>query len=132
MSNWSTNRATIVTAIETEDSNYKLIPGNKEPEDSVAPQNDKYYSLKLLGIGTTQSQAPNIISFSHRVMLKIKYNNIDSTIRITNEGLFTALIKAIGGLSEFGAFLGEPEIEDLDDKHIQGTMEFWFGEDNNS
>ena len=129
---WSNDRTTIVSAITTANSNYSLIPGNEEPETTAATLNHLYYSLKLIGVGTVNEHSSNIISFSHQVMLKTIYVGVDSTIRITNEGLFITLIKQIGKTGSFVGFVNDPTIEDLDDKHLMGTIEFLFGEDNTS
>ena len=129
---WSADRTTIVTAITTANSSYALIPENKEPETTAGVLNHLFYSLKLLGIGTANEHSSNIISFSHHVVLKAVYVGVDSTIRITNEGLFMTLVKEIGKTGSFVGFVSDPTIEDIDDKHQMGTIEFLFGEDNTS
>ena len=96
------------------------------------PHNHKYYSLKLKGIGTINEHTSNVISYSHRVILKIKYKGVDSTQRITNEGLFMTLIKSFGGQADFMGFITDPDINDQDDKHIIGNLEFYFGQDSNT
>ena len=130
MLSWATNRATIVSGLP---SGYVLIPGNREPdsEDRPASHNHKAYSLKLRGTTDGDFTSSNILLYSHLVELRTIYEAVDGTQLITNEDLAMTLMQTISKISGFHNFAEEPNIEELDNKHIVFNMLFHFGQDDN-
>ena len=126
MSTWSTDRATIKTAVDGL-TDYIIIPENEDPEEAPASHNDKAYSLKLSGIEDSTMHTSSKMIYVRSVMLKVKYNGVDDAIMVTNEGLFDTLIGTIAALTSFINFNSEPTLEPIDNKHLLGTLDFQFG-----
>lgn len=120
---WTLVKEVIKTALD----GYTEIPENKLPDVSSMAHNHKSYSLQSIGIGTPHLTTNSGFTYSHKVRLKVKYTNIDSSKRDENVESFLSLVEALTGLIQFNHFANEPTFEDLDNKHSEGTIEFYYG-----
>lgn len=121
---WLTDKEAIKTAL----TGYTEIPENKSPEDSSMAHNHKSYSLQLIGLGTTRLTTSNGFTYTHKVRLKVKYLNISPATRDDTAELFISLLESLTGLTRFHNFTTDPVLEDLDNKHSQGLVEFYYGD----
>ena len=126
MASWSTDRTTIKAAIDGL-TGYIIIPQNRDPEDAPGTHNHRAYSLKLKGINDPVMHTSSKLIYVRSVEVLVKYNGVDDTIMVTNEGLFDTLIGTIAALTGFINFNSEPTLEPMDNKHLLGTVEFQFG-----
>jgi hypothetical protein len=126
MAAWSTDRATIKTAIDGL-TGYIIIPQNRDPEDSPGTHNHRAYSLKLKGVEDSTMHTNSKLIYTRSVEVLVKYLGVDDTIMVTNEGLFDTLVGTIAALTSFISFNSEPTLEVMDDKHLLGTVSFQFG-----
>ena len=126
MASWSTDRTTIKAAIDGL-TGYIIIPQNRDPEDAPGTHNHRAYSLKLKGINDPVMHTSSKLIYVRSVEILVKYNGVDDTIMVTNEGLFDTLIGTIAALTGFINFNSEPTLEPMDNKHLLGTVEFQFG-----
>jgi len=126
MASWSTDRTTIKAAIDGL-TGYIIIPQNRDPEDAPGTHNHRAYSLKLKGINDSVMHTSSKLIYVRSVEVLVKYNGVDDTIMVTNEGLFDTLIGTIAALTGFINFNSEPTLEPMDNKHLLGTVEFQFG-----
>lgn len=120
---WATYKAAIETVLD----GYTEIPENNFPDNSSMAHNHKAYSLQQIGIGTPKLSTASGFSYTHSIRLRVKYTNIDSASRDDNVVLFLALVEGLTGLVQFDNFISEPKFEDLDNKHTQGIIEFYYG-----
>ena len=126
MASWSTDRTTIKAAIDGL-TGYIIIPQNRDPEDAPGTHNHRAYSLKLKGINDPVMHTSSKLIYVRSVEILVKYNGVDDTIMVTNEGLFDTLIGTMAALTGFINFNSEPTLEPMDNKHLLGTVEFQFG-----
>ena len=125
---WSTNKTALIAGLP---SGYRRIPQNKEPEETLESHNHKAYSLKLKALADVEMHTSNKISFGHSLKMRIIYRGVDGSLLDTNESLFITLIKTISTLTDFKNFNTEPTLEDLDEQHLLGELDFQFGIDTN-
>ena len=109
-----------------DDSGYREIPENKNPEESPTSFNDKSYSLKNTGRDQFYYFTSNNVGWYNKALLEIKYKNIDSKERNSNQSLFNSLIIDLAAVDGFGGFNFVSFI-DLDNKSTKGTIEFLIG-----
>ena len=125
---WAINKAALIAGLP---AGYRRIPKNKEPEETPESHSHIAYSLKLKALADVEMFTANKINFGHSVKMRIIYRNIDNTQLDTNESLFITLIKTISSLTNFKNFDTEPTLEDLDEQHLLGELDFQFGIDTN-
>ena len=119
------------TAITGLMDGYSLIPENKEPEDAGEFGN-KVYSIRRTGLGTVELMTNNGMTYTYKVMIRIRYLHNDATQRVTNETLFDTLCEAFASDSSFENWLSEPSIEKINNIYSVAQMEFLYGQDSNT
>lgn len=124
---WASNK-TILAGVLT-DNDYREVPENKLTDNAAMSHNHQVYVLKPIGTGEILEHTSNGIIYNHRVILDVKYKNIDSNERDINYQSFLNLFEAIATLDDYKGTLSQPEFTDLDDKHTKGSFTFLFGEE---
>jgi hypothetical protein len=123
---WATYKNTIETVLT--DNNYREVPENKTIEVSALSHNNAVYRLQPVGTSEIVETTSNGMQYNYKVILELKYKNIDSNERHVNFDSFLNVFEAIAMLSEYKGTLSEPTFEDIDEKHTKGMFAFLFGE----
>jgi hypothetical protein len=123
---WATYKNTIETVLT--DNDYREVPENKSVEASSQAHNNAVYRLQPVGTSEIIETTSNGIQYNYKVVLELKYTNMDATARHLNFDSFLNVFEAIAMLSEYKGTLSEPTFEDIDEKHSKGMFAFLFGE----
>lgn len=124
---WSTYK-TILAGI-LEDNNYREIPENKTPETAASSHEHQSYMLRPIGIGEVVEYTSNGVGYSHKVLLEVKYKNINSNERDLNFQSMLNLFEAIATTADYKGTLSGLEFADLDEKHTKGSFTFLYGQE---
>ena len=122
---WKAFANTLTSTIEAE--GYKRIPENKTCETAATSHDHKSFELKFRGMGDLVQRANNNMSYENKVLLRVRYMNMDSGTMDDNGDLIINLITAIKNDTNFVSFLSEPTVTDLDNKHIIMEVNFLYG-----
>jgi hypothetical protein len=124
---WASYKSTIETVLIS--NNYREIPENKSVEDAALSHNNIVYRLQQIGTSEIVETTSNGIQYNHRVMLDIKFKNINSDERHVNVDSFLNVFNTIARLADYKGTISEPTFEDIDEKHTKGSWVFLFGEE---
>lgn len=124
---WDVNK-NIIAGVLT-DNNYREIPENKTVENCAISHNNAAYRLQPIGTSPIVETTSNGIQYNHKVMLDIKFKNINSTERHVNFQSFLNLFELIARLADYKGTISDPVFEDIDEKHTKGSWMFLFGEE---
>ena len=124
---WATNKNTIAAVLTG--NNYREIPENKTVETASMAHNNAAYRLQPIGTGGITEHTSNGILYNHKVMLDIKFKNINSDERHVNYQSFLNVFEAIATLDDYKGTIAEPTFDDIDEKHTKGSFMFLFGEE---
>jgi len=124
---WAANKNSISTVLDEND--YREIPENKTVETASMAHNNSAYRLQPIGTSPIMETTSNGLQYSHKVLLEIKYKNINSDERHINYQSFLNVFEAIATLDDYKGTLAEPTFEDIDEKHTKGMFIFLFGEE---
>jgi len=124
---WASNKTTIATILT--DNDYREIPENKTVESCAISHNNAAYRLQPIGTSPIVETTSNGIQYAHKVLLEIKFKNIDSDERHINYQSFLNVFEAMATLDDYKGTIAEPTFEDIDEKHTKGSWMFFFGEE---
>ena len=122
---WATYSSTIYGAL----TGYRRIPENKKVDEAPISHNHKAYFIEWTAMNMQELHTNNNISYSHQVHIEVKYENLTTDEYDTNVDLWITLLTTIAGKSGFMNFATEPTLSFIDNKHIKGVTEFYFGAD---
>lgn len=124
---WSNYYNTIKSVLT--DNDYREIPENKPVERAASSHNQLSFMLKQIGTSDIIETTSNGLQYNHKVMLEVRYKNIDSAERNVNVDSYLNVFNAIAGLADYKGTLSAPAFEDIDDKHSKLSFTFLFGEE---
>jgi hypothetical protein len=105
---------------------YKPIPENLEFNETSSKAFNKGYVLKHSEIDIADlTSNRNINCF--QMILQVHYINQTNEARANNIVLIRDLVTELKDLDNFGGFINEPTIEDIEPKHLRVFVIFNYG-----